>query len=335
MTGRFDQPLRFALIGAGGIAQSYVEVFRGCTSARVVAVADPRLEVARAAAAGLGSEAFASAEELLDRVECDAALVCTPPVTHVDICLDLLSRGIPVLCEKPLTLDLSSARKLLERSEETGVLLTMAAKFRYVDDMIRAKSIVDSGILGEIVLFENVFASRVTMAGRWNADPEISGGGVLIDNGTHSVDVARYFLGPISEVTAVEGKRVQQLPVEDTARLFVLSSDRVHGTIDLSWSLDKEVDSYIEIYGSNGTITVGWRESRYRQASSPDWVRFGSGYDKIDAMRRQVANFCGAVHGREQLLITAEDALASVAVIEAAYASMAEDHWFRVGAGAP
>jgi predicted dehydrogenase len=335
MTNRSNEPLRFALVGAGGIAQSYVEVFRGCASARVVAVADPRLDVARAAAAGLGCQAFASLDDLLDGVDVDAALVCTPPVTHVDICLHLLSRGIPVLCEKPLTLDLSSARKLLERSEETGVLLTMAAKFRYVDDMIRAKSIVDSGILGEIVLFENVFASRVTMAGRWNADPETSGGGVLIDNGTHSVDVARYFLGPISEVMAVEGKRVQQLPVEDTARLFVLSSDRVHGTIDLSWSLDKEVDSYIEIYGSNGTITVGWRESRYRQASSPDWVRFGSGYDKIDAMRRQVANFCGALHGREQLLITAEDALASVAVIEAAYASMAEDHWFRVGAGAP
>jgi predicted dehydrogenase len=150
---------------------------------------------------------------------------------------------------------------------------------------------------------------------------------VLIDNGTHSVDVVRYFLGPIAEVMAVEGKRVQGLAVEDTAQLFIRSQDGVMGTIDLSWSVDKAVDSFINIYGSHGTVCVGWRESRYRQSSSPTWVTFGDGYHKITCMRRAVENFCAAVLGEERLRITAEDAIASVGVIEAAYEALARNQW--------
>ena len=158
----------------------------------------------------------------------------------------------------------------------------MAAKFRFVEDVIRARQIVESGILGELIVFENMFASRVDMTRRWNSDPAISGGGVLIDNGTHSVDIVRYFLGPIVEVMAVEAKRVQDLEVEDTATMLLRTADGVLGTVDLSWSIDKATDTYITIYGSQGTISVGWQGARYRQVSSPEWVEFGDGYDKVD-----------------------------------------------------
>ena len=168
------------------------------------------------------------------------------------------------------------------------------------------------------------------MSCRWNANPKISGGGVLIDNGTHSVDLMRYFLGPLAEVQVIEGKRVQGLPVEDTVRIFARSASGVIGSIDLSWSIKKEFDSYINIYGSNGTIAVGWKESRYRQSSSPDWIVFGKGYNKIHAFRSQIDNFSKAIHGQEALLVTAEDALASVEVIEAAYKALRRNHWIAV-----
>jgi predicted dehydrogenase len=126
---------------------------------------------------------------------------------------------------------------------------------------------------------------------------------------------------------------VQTLAVEDTVQMFVRAASGARGTIDLSWSIDKERDSYIEIYGSNGTVKVGWKESKFRQATSRDWVVFGSGYDKIGAMRGQVENFCRAVRGQEPLLITAEDAIASVAVIEQAYSSLDSLRWERVHDG--
>lgn len=329
-----SRSIAFGLVGAGGIAQTYLQVFLGLDPGHIAAVADVRPDAAASAAEAVGCDAFASWDAMAEGSELDAVLICTPPATHAEIAMHFLNRGIAVLCEKPLALDLASARDLASASEDNDTLLTMASKFRYVQDVIRAKSIFASGILGDIVQFENVFASHAEMAHRWNADPAISGGGVLIDNGTHSVDLVRYFLGPIDEVLAVEGRRVQTLAVEDTVTLFIRAAGGARGTIDLSWSLDKERDSYIEIYGSNGTVRVGWKESRYRQANSRDWVAFGSGYDKIDAMRAQVENFCGALRGEERLLITLEDSIASVAVIEQAYSSLARAQWIRVSDGA-
>lgn len=327
-------PVAFGLVGAGAIAQAYAQAFRATSRARVAAVADVRREAAQALAEELGCAAFAGHREMAEQVPLDAALVCTPPASHAEICLDLLRRGIAVLCEKPLALDVPTAERMVAAAEEAGVLLTMASKFRYVEDVRRARSIVASGILGEIVLFENAFTARVDMARRWNAQPRISGGGVLIDNGTHSVDLVRYFLGPVALVNVIEGRNVQRLAVEDTVRLFMRSAEGVMASIDLSWSLNKELPSYIDIYGSHGTVRVGWKESSYRQAGSSDWVVFGRGYDKVQALSRQLDNFCGALRGHEPLLIQAEDAIASVEVIEAAYASLRDNHWMPVGGGA-
>ena len=104
----------------------------------------------------------------------------------------------------------------------------------------------------------------------------------------------------------------------------------VPGTIDLSWSINKELDSYLNVFGTHGTAMVGWRESKYRQHSARDWVKFGNGYNKVQAFRDELGNFARACRDGEPLLITAQDALASVQVIEAAYRSLREPHWTRV-----
>ena len=330
-----DHKVRFGLVGAGGIAQSYAQAFHHCANGRVVAVADVREDAARALAEGLGCPSYDSYQTMAQKTKLDAVIVCTPPVTHAEICQYFLEHLTHVLCEKPFTIDVKSARRLVDIAARARVKLTMGSKFRYVDDVIRAKSIVMSGILGEIILFENAFTARVDMSSRWNSDAAVSGGGVLIDNGSHSVDLMRYFLGPLADVQVVEGKRVQGLAVEDTVRIFVHSVSGVMGSIDLSWSLNKELDSYLNIYGSHGTIAVGWKESKYRQSSSSDWIVFGKGYDKVQAFRSQIDNFARAILGNEMLLITAEDALASVEAIEAAYNSLRRVHWTAVRRGFP
>src|SRR5208283_13376 len=141
------------------------------------------------------------------------------------------------------------------------------------------------------------------MTSRWNSRPELSGGGVLIDNGTHSVDLMRYFLGPLEEVHALEGRRSQGLLVEETATLFVRSVSDVICHIDLSWSITKQRHSFLDIYGTRGAISIGWKKSSKLDFSHGEWVPFGTGYNKIQAFRSQIENFSRAIREEEPLLI--------------------------------
>ena len=174
------------------------------------------------------------------------------------------------------------------------------------------------------------FVCSQQMTQRWNADPAIAGGGVLMDNGTHSVDLIRHFLGPIAGVHAVEGKRVQPIDVEDNVTAFVRTADRAIGTVDLSWSFNKELDTYVQIYGTHGGLRLGWKGAWIKPDGAAEWQAFGTGYDKVGSFANQLADFSAAVRGERDPLVSAQDALASVQVIEAAYASMRHNAWVPV-----
>lgn len=322
--------LRLGIVGAGRIAGAYAEIVTGCELVEMVGVADQDPTAAKNLAQELECDVFDSHLSLAEAAQPDAVILCTPPVTHPDLATDLLREQISVMCEKPLAISSTEARRMLAVAASTNALLTMASKFRYVEDVRLAREIARSGQIGELILVENTFASRVDMADRWNSQPATAGGGVLIDNGTHSVDLVRYLLGPIGQVMALEGRRAQELEVEDTAQMFLRSSDGVRATVDLSWSLNKEREWFFEIYGSDGTIQVGWNRSRYRFGDDGDWIELGSGYSRQQAMRAQVANFAAAILKGEELRIDATDAIASVEVIEAAYRSLSHDGWVSV-----
>ncbi len=321
--------LNFVLVGCGRIAQTHLQALATVAGVRLLGVADELESAAGSVSQQYGCKAFADYHEAVNGNPPDAAIICTPPATHMEIACFFLEHGIHVLSEKPLAVHAEQAAIMLQKAEDKNCVLMMASKFRYVDDVIKAKAIVESGILGDLVLFENVFCSKVDMRGRWNST-RAGGGGVLIDNGCHSVDIARYLLGPIVKVQAEEGKRVQQLEVEDTARLYFRTQADTMGAVDLSWSIHKEQESYIDLYGTHGVLSIGWKCSKYRQSEKLDWVHYGQGYNKIAAFARQLQNFVGAIKGQEAPMITAQDGFESVKVIEAAYKSARMNKWVHV-----
>ena len=324
------EKLKFVLIGTGGIAQTYAQAFQSSKYCELVAVADTRDEAARAFAEPFAARSFSDYKTLAENARVDAAIIATPPNSHPEISEFFMERGVHVLCEKPLCLSSAEARKMIDTAESTGVRFTMASKFRYVEDVVKAKAMVASGILGEVVQFENAFTAKVDMSRRWNSNREIAGGGVLIDNGTHSVDIIRYFFGAIEEVLAVETSSTQNLSVDENVKLLAKTAGGVIAGVDLTWGINKELPNFISIYGANGTLHVGWRESKYKLNSNPDWITFGKGYDKVQAFRSKIENFRNAILGKEELLIKPEDALASVQAIEAAYKSLNQNLWQKV-----
>lgn len=325
------KPVNCALIGAGRIGQTYAEVIDRSEEVTLSAVVDAYIDAANSVTEQFGGQAFRSLQALFNaEVVPDFALICTPPVTHHGLTISCLEAGLHVLCEKPFATHSADAQAMVRAAHKQGRLLTMGSKFRYVPEVTMAREIINNGNIGEVIFFENVFTSRVDMSDRWNSDPRISGGGVLMDNGTHSLDIARYIFGALSEVQVIEGKRTQSLAVEDTVQINVRSANHALGRIDLSWSMQKPQDAYLSVYGSEGALHLGWKESRFQRHGQSEWELFGNGYSKYQALGAQVDNFARAIQGLEEVLIDAEDGLASVLAVEAAYQSLRQFHWTSI-----
>jgi predicted dehydrogenase len=319
--------IRFGIVGCGRIAQSHLQALAGLPDAKLTVAVENRASAGEAVAGEFKCRWAADYKDpsILDQI--DAVIIAAPPNLHSQIARYFLERKIHVLCEKPLTITSSDAREVVALAREKGLILMMASKFRYVDDLIKAKAIIESGILGKVILYENIFCSKVPMGDRWNAKKDVAGGGVLIDNGSHSADIARYLLGPITEVQATPALGTQALAVEETVRVQFQTKTGVLGSFDLSWSVTKESKNYVQVFGSEGTLQVGWKGSRYSQAGSSTWVPFGNGYDKVKSFANQHANFIACMKGLDKPLITPEDSLASVQVVEAAYRSIQQRNW--------
>jgi len=325
-----ESTLRFGLIGCGRISQVHLQCLSKDPQAKLVAVADVDAKATASTAEAFGVKGFQDAQKMLAEMNLDAVIICSPPNSHHALSDLALNSGVHVLCEKPLSLSVAEAETTIGVAKQKQRVLMMASKFRYVQDIIRAKNIMESGILGEVILVENEFCSRVDMKNRWNAKYDVAGGGVLIDNGSHSVDIIRYLVGPIRDLQAIHGKKWQQLEVEDTCQLFVRCADGTMASIDLSWSIHKENPFFIHVYGTAGTLEIGWKNGRYRQSEKLDWVNFGSGYDKFQAVGSQLRNFIQTIRGEDRPLITPEDAIESVRVVQSAYRSASHNQWEKV-----
>jgi len=323
------EPVRIGIIGLGGIGSAYRDAAERSEAVDCVAVCDVDPAKALAASRATGLIAFDTIGAMLDAGICDMVVVSTPPSLHVDHAEAALEAGVDVLCEKPFALDMAGALRMFTAAHRHRRLLAMASKFRYVADLAIARDLIESGAIGDPITVDVLFASHVDMAGRWNSVPEISGGGVLIDNGTHAVDIVRYLVGPIRRVSAMQGVSGAPLRVEDTGVILAETKDHAIATITVSWSVAPHNPSYVTVQGTHGTIDVGWAGSRYRR-NGDDWVAFGDGYDKLDALRANLENVAAARVGAEPMRISTGDALASVAVIHAAYDAISSRAWVEV-----
>lgn len=322
--------LRLGIVGSGRIASAYCDAAAASSRVRVAAVADVDETAAARLASKTGALPYPGHQAMAEGGRIDAVLVATPPVTHAPIVGDLLDHGLPVLCEKPFALRSAEALTMVDAARRRAVTLTMASKYRYVPDVARAAELVKAGLIGDVIEADICFAGRVDMSQRWNSDPSVSGGGVLIDNGAHAVDLIRFFLGPVSSVLVAGTSQLGNGGVEDNAVLIAKTRESTVATVRLSWAYDSLEPAFLTLHGTGGSLKLGWSESSYRGEASPNWLVFGRGYDKLVALRGQLDDFASAVTDGTRLRICDEDALASVAVIDAGYEAMRSGSWAEV-----
>ncbi len=319
-TRGYDHTTHIGIIGLGRAGQTHLDALRTLPGVQVAAVCDPS-PAARQRAVEAGVPAFETLDGLLGGPALDGVIVCTPPSDHAATSRRCLTEGVHVLCEKPLALTTWDALTMLQAANRTRRTMLVASKFRHVPEVQLLAALLASGEMGEPVSFEISFCSPVDMRERWNVQPALSGGGVIVDNGCHALDIVSYLFGNIRRVHATRLRRLQAIEVEDSATLQVWAGDGVVGKIDVSWSLPAARESYLVVHGSRASAEVGWKGAVLRRPGSPERV-IGGAYDKLAAHQAMQRAFVGAIGSGAAPWISASECLQVTAAVDAAYRSL-------------
>jgi predicted dehydrogenase len=311
--------MNLAIIGCGRIAHAHAVAITERSDLSLIAVVDPVNEQRRQFAEAYGGVPYDSILAMLTESPPDAACLCTPPAMHHQGASELLTGGVHVLCEKPLAISGDEAQSLVLEAERARRLLMASSKFRFVEDLWEARRRIESGKIGLVVHVEVSFCSRLPLVDTWHTKPELSGGGVIMDNGPHAYDVLSVLVGDRSPrvVAAAFGPPSADGRVEETAEIIVRLPDESVGRIALSWAYNSATLDYVHVHGSHGELRVGWDGGSIR-GDGDEWEKFGGGYDKGEAFKRMLDRFVKAARGElepEPL----DRAVAAVRFVEAAY----------------
>jgi predicted dehydrogenase len=250
--------LRFGLLGFGSIGQVRAQALARTPQCRLTALYDT--DPARRSRAPAGAQTFASNEEMLDADSCDAVIISTPPDSHADLATRAMRSGKHVIVEKPIAATLPAAAEMLRVAGETHRLLTVGFNHRYFKGIKRVHAAIHSGEIGEL-RYIKAYAGHVglpELRSPWMYDRAVMGGGTLMDNGIHVIDLVRHLMGDIVEVRAALPAPIWDVGVEENAFVQLTGRNGVVGSLHSSWTAWQGYKFRIEAYGSSGMAMMSY-----------------------------------------------------------------------------
>ncbi|GAA2976545.1 myo-inositol 2-dehydrogenase/D-chiro-inositol 1-dehydrogenase [Microbacterium terrae] len=325
-----DAPLRFALIGTGRIGQVHAANIAADAEATLAWVADPFVEGARAVADRFGGRATDTAEEVFVAGDVDAVLVASPTSTHVDLIEKAVDAGIPVLCEKPIDLDITRVDALRAKVATAGVPVALGFNRRFDPAFAEVRARVAAGEIGAL--------EQLTIISRDPAAPPAAyvavSGGIFRDMTIHDFDMARFFLPDIVEVSAVgstlfdEGARAHG--DFDTAVVTLRAASGAVVTIINSRHSAVGYDQRLEAFGSAGMLQVANRSTSLVSLSTATAVEARAPYEDFflqryaEAYAAELRAFVALARGGTSDCSTFEDGRSALLLADAAQASATE-----------
>ncbi len=343
--------LGVAIVGLGMIATTHAEALAAIPRARLVGVFDAVRDPVQAFASRYGVRPYASLDELLDDTDVDIVIVCTPHPTHAAIAIRSAVGGRHVLVEKPLAPTLSDCDAMIDAAAKAGVQLGVVSQRRWYPPIQRVHEAITQGRIGDPILAEvtllgwrdEAYYRMAPWRGTWAGE----GGGVMVNQASHHLDLLHWLMGPVEEVYGHWANMSHpSIEVEDTAVAVLRFASGALGTIVLSNAQKPGLYGRIHIHGRNGAsvgvqtetgsafvagvttsiepafndvwtipgeegLLAGWQADDRREA------------DAIDPLthyhRLQVADFVDAVADGREPLVSGEDGRSAVELFTAVY----------------
>jgi predicted dehydrogenase len=328
--------LRFGIIGAGNIAPVHATAITSIAGAELVAVADNNPERCQALVGKFGGTPYNDYHDLLGRSDVDVVTICLPPYLHAPVTLAAAAAGKHVLCEKPMAISLAECDAMIAACEKAGVTLGVIFQGRFEPLAIRLKAAIDSGELGQLLwVSANTFWHRTDAyyrSGEWRGKLATEGGGVLINQAIHAIDLLLWLAGKPSRVTAQIRTLNHQIEIEDCA---FASMEYENGKLGLIQATTISIPGYperLEFYGTLGSAIYHKGQGRL------EWHFLDADKDHIDTSEAsngatrpmdilptahisQFKDFVKAINENRPAAITGQEGRNSIELVNAIYRS--------------
>ena len=329
--------MRIGLIGAGNISQTHGRAAAAIAGVSVAAVYGQNKQKAERLAELHGARAYDNLDRFLDHKPMDAVAIGSPSGLHAAHGIEAARRGLHVLVEKPIDITTARADALVAEARAHRVKLGVFFQDRLRPAVRRMKALVDEGTIGKPILA----SGRVKWwrppeyygGSRWRGTWALDGGGALMNQAIHTVDLMLWLLGPVRRVSARTATSFHQIEVEDTAVAVLEFAGGALGTFEAATSAFPGFPRRLEVTGSGGTmvleddrlVSIDLREKGSSERDDPPFSAAASATSPVvaDASAHQavIEDFIRAVERDEQPSCNGEEGRRSVEVVEAMYAS--------------
>lgn len=330
--------IRFAVVGCGLISRLHLKAIQDIEDARLCGVYDILPETAQKAAEAYHTQRFDSYEDLLCHSGADAVCVCTPSHLHAPLAMAAIEAGKHVLIEKPMALTLEDCDALARAAAVAGVKIGVVSQLRYSPAVAHVKRALTTGALGIVTrcdLYMKYYRPQSYYdSGVWRGTQAMDGGGALMNQGIHGVDMVCHFMGEAKSVFAISSTLVRDIEVEDTLSAVLEWKGGAQGVIQASVGDYPGFPRRIEINGEYGCIIL--QEDRIlrwevkgkavsREYEKPEAV-LGETHRQAGAVDpaghvAQLRNFIDAIRGEGTLLVDEAEGRRAVQLVLAAYQS--------------
>ncbi|HET6742784.1 MAG TPA: Gfo/Idh/MocA family oxidoreductase [Kribbella sp.] len=325
--------MRFAIIGAGVIGAVHARLIEALgDEAALVAVVDRDLDRAGKLVEQYGGHAYASAAEAYASEQVDAVAICLPSALHADNAIEALQAGKDVIVEKPVDITLAAADRLIEAQRATGRTVTVISQRRFQPPVTQIRTAIDGGALGRVTsgIAESAFFRPQSYydGDDWRGTLAVDGGGALMNQGIHALDLLVWMLGRPVQVSAQTGRLAHDgIEVEDLAGASILFESGAIGLLLASTAAYPGRPVRLTIHGDQGTAILDDDELAYFSAADAerpgapvldgpaDW-----GATEL-AHLAQYRDFLAAVREGREPAVTAAAGRRSLATVLAVYES--------------
>jgi len=258
--------VRVAVIGCGSISKHrHIPEYASNSNAELVAFVDPVIERAQQFADTYGGKAYSDYETMLAEVKPDAVSVCTPNALHSPISIAAAKAGAHVLVEKPMAVTDAEAEAMIQAAKDNGVQLMVGHNQRFMPPHVKAKQILESGVLGKVLTFRTSFGHpgpdgwSVDGANSWFFRKEEALMGAMGDLGVHKSDLIRWMLNDeVAEIGAFVGTLHKEgTQVDDNASCILRMNSGAIGTLVASWTYYRGEDNSTILWCENGVMKIG------------------------------------------------------------------------------